>query len=341
MVMDSGPLVSVVIPMYNAQKHLRECLESILCQNYAHIEIIAVDDGSTDLSPRICDDISSEDSRVRAIPQHNQGVACARNTGLGASKGEYVTFVDSDDWLEADAIASLVSEAQVHDSDVVVGGYLRHIVGADEREVTSKELPGMGGGLLDTNVLSDPQCARRVCDLDIAGHLYQCWGKLFRRPCINGLRFQPGCSCGEDVVFVLDVLRRGVSISVLSKVLYNYREESGSLVRGFRMSKVNDFEFNHGRHIDFYKDLPITDDQRRAIDTRLANDVLWAISAVRQAPDAISLKDRLHFIDQISRSPWRDRYLHSLKAAHVDRLTKIAFLLNNGLLWRAYLKMGR
>ena len=344
-----NPLVSVIVPVFNTQDHLRQCLESIRQQTYTQLEIIVVDDGSTDQSPQICDTLAREDGRIHVIHQHNSGVACARNAGLDAACGEYVTFVDSDDWLEPEAVATLMHDAQCSGGDMVIGGYTRHMVGADSVETASEELPNLfgspqtGGTIrhLNTKDLHDPQCARRVCDLDIAGHLYQCWGKLFRLAWIEGLRFKPGCAYGEDTVFVLEALGRGGVVSVTYRALYDYREDGGGLVRGFRMDKADDFEFSHGKHVDFYKGLPITDDQRLAIDVRLANDVLWAISAVRQAPASVSAEDRLEFIERIMRSPWHGHYLHALKAAHVDRLTKLAFLLNNPVLWRWYVKAGR
>lgn len=346
---NDNPLVSVIVPAYNAQKHLRQCVESIIGQTYAHVEVILVDDGSTDQTSSICGAFAVSDARIRVIYQRNQGVACARNAGLDAANGEYVAFVDSDDWLELDAIECLLSEARSQDDDMVIGGYTRHVMGDNGTEMRDEVVPGpfessetgKSSRCLDTGNLHDAQCARQICDLDIAGHLYQCWGKLFRRSWIVGLRFEPGCAYGEDTVFVLETLKRGGTVGVLSKALYDYREDSGSLVRGFRMGKTDDFEFSHGRHVEFYKDLPITQGQRKAIDTRLANDVLRAISAVRRAPSGVGVDNRVAFIERIMHSPWRRHYLNALKSGHTDRLTKLLFLLNVKALWRWYAKADR
>jgi len=350
-----NPLVSVIVPAYNADRHLRQCVESILGQTYVNVETIIVDDGSTDDTPQLCDDFAGKSPLIHVIHQCNQGVACARNVGLDVANGEYVTFVDSDDWLEPDAVARLIDEALCcHGCDMVIGGYTRRMVAVDGRKTAKTMLPvllqsyelGLTSKvndldyLLDTKDLREPRVARLICNLDIAGYLYQCWGKLFRRSWVDGLRFKSGCSYGEDTVFVLEALARGGLVSVLSKSLYNYREEDDGLVRGFRMGKTNDFEFSHGEHIAFYQNLPVTNDQRKAIDARLANDVLWAIGAVRQAPASVSDQDRLEFIERIMRSPWYKHYLNALKVAHTDRLPKLLFLMRSKTLWRWYIKMG-
>ena len=346
---NDNPLVSVIVPAYNAQKYLRQCVESIISQTYTHVEAVVVDDGSTDQTSSICDALAVSDARIRVIHQRNQGVACARNAGLDAANGEYVTFADSDDWLELDAIECLLSEARSQGDDMVIGGYTRHVMRDGGTEMCDDVVPepfessgtGESSRCLDTGNLHDAQCARQICDLDIAGYLYQCWGKLFRRSWIEGLRFEPGCSYGEDTVFVLEALKRGGTVGVLSKALYNYREDDGGLVRGFRTGKADDFEFSHGRHVEFYKDLSITQDQRKAIDMRLANDVLWAISAVRQAPSGVGIDNRVAFIERIVHSLWRRHYLNALKSCHTDRLTKLLFLLNVKALWRWYAKADR
>lgn len=97
----NNPLVSIIVPVYNTEKYIRECLQSLIHQSYAHIEIIAVDDGSTDNSLKILNDISAKDKRLKIFSQPNQGISAARNFALTKTTGEYVMFVDADDWIDS------------------------------------------------------------------------------------------------------------------------------------------------------------------------------------------------------------------------------------------------
>ena len=101
------PTISIIVPVYNSEKYLGACIDSILSQYFRDFELILVDDGSRDSSPHICDDYTQKDSRVKVIHKENGGVSAARNDGLDIAKGEYVTFIDSDDWVERDYLSTL------------------------------------------------------------------------------------------------------------------------------------------------------------------------------------------------------------------------------------------
>ena len=116
-------LVSIIIPIYNAEESIRDCLESIVVQDYQRLEVIAIDDGSTDSTPTILDNYKRADSRIKVIRQANAGVSAARNRGIDASSGDYVTFVDCDDVLLPNHIANLVSS--IGDVDLAINSYLK------------------------------------------------------------------------------------------------------------------------------------------------------------------------------------------------------------------------
>jgi len=112
-------LVSIIIPVYNVESYINQCIDSVIQQTYKNVEIILVDDGSDDSCPRICDEYARKDPRIRVIHKPNGGASDARNAGLAIAKGEYIYFLDSDDYIEKDAIATLVVHAHHYDADVV------------------------------------------------------------------------------------------------------------------------------------------------------------------------------------------------------------------------------
>ncbi|GMO37902.1 MAG: hypothetical protein Ta2B_17610 [Termitinemataceae bacterium] len=119
------PVISVIIPVYNVEHYLRRCLDSVLAQTFTDFECILIDDGSPDKSPAICDEYAKKDSRFVVIHQANAGVSAARNAGLDIAQGEWITFVDSDDWIEPDMLRVLYQNAVKHQSDVSVCGVQR------------------------------------------------------------------------------------------------------------------------------------------------------------------------------------------------------------------------
>lgn len=115
------PKLSIIVPVFRVEKFLARCVDSILTQTYRNIEVILVDDGSPDNCPRICDDYSRVDTRVRVIHKLNGGLCSARNAGLDVANGDYITFVDSDDWIEPDAYLGLMSKCIEYQADIVGG----------------------------------------------------------------------------------------------------------------------------------------------------------------------------------------------------------------------------
>ena len=113
--MEKNPLISVIVPIYDVESYLPKCVESVLRQTYTNLEIILVDDGSPDNSGKICDDFAARDPRVRVIHKENGGLSSARNAGLDAAHGEYITFLDSDDWIAEDAYEHLLSVLRKYD----------------------------------------------------------------------------------------------------------------------------------------------------------------------------------------------------------------------------------
>lgn len=126
---NSYPKVSVIVPIFKVEQFLTKCIDSILNQSYANIEVILVDDGSPDRCPQICDDYQRKDSRVKVVHKQNGGQSSARNAGLDVASGEYVSFVDSDDWLESDAYSMIVGQCLENQLDIIGGGIDTFVLG--------------------------------------------------------------------------------------------------------------------------------------------------------------------------------------------------------------------
>ena len=206
-------LVSVIVPIYNAQKWLRRCLDSIVCQTFNGFELILVDDGSIDNSLEICNSYAQNDSRIKVISKSNGGVSSARNVGIESAYSKWITFIDADDWVERDYLDALVSVADANNSDFVCANSICHFNGGE----SSFE------GFKDTNLpLHDIQSEfakwlnhplLKVCH----GQLYN--AKLLK---IHNIRFNEKIRLSEDSLFVLDYLAIARIISLCSKRVYHY-----------------------------------------------------------------------------------------------------------------------
>lgn len=125
---NDNPLVSIIIPVYNSEKFLKKCLESVYLQTYKNIEVIIIDDGSTDQSGRMCDEVSEKYKYIKIIHNSNQGVSMARNCGLDNANGDFIMFLDSDDWLEYDILAKVVEKGIKTNADIIAFGLEQHDV---------------------------------------------------------------------------------------------------------------------------------------------------------------------------------------------------------------------
>ncbi|MCL2670808.1 MAG: glycosyltransferase [Clostridiales bacterium] len=223
--MSEQPTLSVIVPVYNPGRYLRACVESVFGQSFSDWELILVDDGSTDGSGEICREYTERDGRVvfRSIP--NSGVSVARNTGLELARGQWLHFLDSDDYLEPDAYAHLLQIAASQNADAVG---LEHWVKRGGTE-TLHELNAAQYGLVDGR--------------GAVQALYRCspfaWAKLFTRAIVGDTRFTPGLARGEDTEFARHVLMRAERVYLDSRPLYHYVQSEDSAVRGaFRASQL-------------------------------------------------------------------------------------------------------
>ena len=211
-------LVSIIVPVYNVAEYLAECLDSVISQSYNQIEVILIDDGSTDGSEAICDEYAQRDKRIKVIHNSNHGVGYSRNAGLQMAVGECIAFVDPDDYLEGNFLEKMVGRLVEHRVDIVAcnysyvkhGAIIAHTVNIDNKIVCKEEI-----------------CEHVFIDNAIGGFV---WNKLFRANIIKGIFFEETMNICEDTFYFMNVLSHQPKVYYMESPLYYYRIRENSAV---------------------------------------------------------------------------------------------------------------
>ena len=212
------PLVSVIVPVYNVYPYLRDCVQSVQAQSYQNWELLLVDDGSTDGSGELCDELAKNDARIRVLHKENGGLSDARNAGLKRAKGEYIVFLDSDDLLDATAVEKLEALCAQAKADVVIAQtepFAEKIRFYKETEHAKAE------------VVSAAEALRRMFLHQKIGH--EAWGKIYRRELWTAMEFPKGLLY-EDYATIYRVVAQCRIVGILSEPLYYYRVRNGSIM---------------------------------------------------------------------------------------------------------------
>ena len=213
-------LISVIIPVFNNEDYLKECIESIINQSYKHLEIILIDDGSTDNSKKICDEYAQRDSRIKTIHKANEGVSQTRNLGIDMATGEWITFIDADDYIEKDFIEKTMKSALEEKCDIVITGY-RRLRGEKEETICKKESYMLNGREFLLEALS-PQEGVGFSAM-----------KLIKKSIIKDVRFDSRLKVGEDALFNIMLSENIERAFYLNKDIYIYRVNQVSVVKRY------------------------------------------------------------------------------------------------------------
>ena len=208
------PGISIIVPIYNVERYLSRCVDSILLQSFTDFELILVDDGSPDRCGIICDEYAAKDTRIRVIHQENGKVSVARNAGLDAAQGEWIAFVDPDDWIHKDYLKILLSGAMA-DTDLVICGCLST---SNDEETDQDYSSSVFESAASEEVYSDYIGRTRI------------WGRIIRRSTIGGLRYIPGTDPLEDACFNELLFRGNMKFRVTDTKLYYYYSRPDSAV---------------------------------------------------------------------------------------------------------------
>ena len=210
--MNMSERISVIVPVYKVEPYLRRCVDSILAQTYTHLEIILVDDGSPDHCPAICDEYAEKDSRVRVIHKLNGGLSDARNVGLELVSGEWISFVDSDDWIEPTMYETLLHHAVEHDAQISIGGVSDELLNDDGIVIFKMT----AGKTVETAVREKSSAIQHFLT-----HPWSAWDKIYRRDVFNGICYPVG-EINEDEAIALYLLNRCDRVVYTNEVFYHY-----------------------------------------------------------------------------------------------------------------------
>ena len=221
-----GEKISVIVPIYNVEPYLKKCIDSIINQTYKNLEIILVDDGSPDNCGQICDDYAKKDTRIKVIHKKNGGLSDARNAGLEVCTGNFLSFVDSDDWIELNTYEVMMKNMNEYNADIVVSNinyvykdkveskYSEDKIRCFNKEEAMKEL--IKDGLVQAVV----------------------WNKLYKREFIDNLRFKVG-KLNEDEFFTYKICAKAERIVYIPEPLYQYRQRENSIMGAYSLKRLD------------------------------------------------------------------------------------------------------
>ena len=223
----NNELISIVVPIYNVEKYLKECVDSILTQTYQNLEIILVDDGSTDNSGKICNEYLNKDSRIKVFHKSNGGLSDARNYGIKQSNGKYIQFTDSDDFLDKDMIKILYNDVKENNSDVSICSFYSLKEGIIFTDATYEKKSFSRDEAIKVNLL----------DKEIRNYA---WNKLYRKSIFDSVQYPKG-KLFEDIPTLPRIFLQSSKISIIDIPLYYYRQRSDSILH--KKTKKSEFAY--------------------------------------------------------------------------------------------------
>lgn len=231
--------ISVIVPIYNVEKYLERCIESIINQTYKNLEIILIDDGSPDKCGTICDKYSKMDSRIVVIHKENGGLSDARNAGIKVATGDYISYIDSDDYIDTDMYEYMINELEFQNSDIVICGIYKEFEDGKSYIKTNRSIERLENkeALIRLNSFAS---------FDMA-----VWNKLYKKSVIEGIEFPIGKK-SEDYFVMYQYFNKSQMISILPDPKYHYLQRENSISRGKNIS--HDYIEGSLKQRDFFKE---------------------------------------------------------------------------------------
>ncbi len=231
--------VSIIIPAYNSEKYLKRCINSICNQTYKNIEIIIIDDGSTDDTFNICEEYAKRDDRIKFIHKKNEGVSVARNRGIKSANGKYIMFVDSDDWIENNAVEICIKYMEDYNAQI---GQFNYYFSHNDKEIKRESF------ITDIILAGEKEKNEIECDILFPyfnkkvkyGKIRGCWSKIFLTKFLidNNIKFQENLSIQEDTVLFLQAINKVNTIIFFNEYLYHYFQNGESVTKKYDDNKL-------------------------------------------------------------------------------------------------------
>ena len=236
-------LVSVIIPIYNVEKYLRQCIDSVLNQTYKNLEVILVDDGSTDSCPIICDEYAEQDSRVKVIHKKNGGLSDARNSGIRLLTGDYVLFIDSDDFYDDEhAIEKLIKRVCESKAQILNFSYKKYYEGSEKKTPYFDNIPAMPLNLTQKEGQLEYIVGQNL-------FIASAWNKMIDKCLLKDAEFEVGVY-SEDIDWCARILLKSKKIDFIPEELYCYRQREGSISHDIKYKSCFDLSNNIKKCID-------------------------------------------------------------------------------------------
>ena len=247
-------MVSIIVPIYNIEGYIRECIDSILSHTYPDFELILVDDGSPDNCGRICDEYAEKDVRIKVIHKENGGLTSARNAGLAVAKGDWIMHVDGDDWIEPDMIESLIEAANATEADLVFGDFMKYG-------------PSAGNHKLPTWNNDKKDSMSRY----IAYSMTTIWGSIAKRSLYteHSLKSPDGVSYCEDFHLIVRLCHFANKIVNVHRPFYHYRYRPTSIMSNMSRKTESDEQWVYQDTIRFFKEQGVYEDYRKVMSWRV------------------------------------------------------------------------
>jgi glycosyltransferase involved in cell wall biosynthesis len=300
--------VSVIIPVYNVVKYIDKCINSVINQTYANLEIIIIDDGSTDHSGLICDAYAKLDKRIIVVHKTNGGLSSARNVGINESTGEFLSFIDSDDYVEKDMIEKLVGSCLTNSADIAVCGRFRVVNGKIVDENSQRNPIIWGKDEAVERLLTRTNIDHSVCD------------KLFRKRLFDGLRFPVG-RYYEDMFVTVKLLYRTNSVVHIGETKYYYLNRDDSITHEEFSPRKIDYYYACLDISDFItKEMP----RLKEKSNHLINEsILQCLFSMQSIEDRMNHKDEYKMLVSVA----RNHFFSVIQQRNIKIIKKLAFIL--------------
>lgn len=305
----SEQLVSVIIPVYNVSRYLPQCFDSVISQTYRNLEIIVIDDGSTDDSGIICDQYAEKDDRIHVIHTDNRGLASARNLGLENVSGEYISFIDSDDWIEPQTIETFIGAALKTEADIVIARTCSEYVGGTVHRPMEKNDSHSYFGQDILSAFAEGKFGNAV------------WNKIYRVECFRDIRFPDGHNY-EDIAIVWKIMKNlaesGGMVTALSDKLIHYRVRKNSISHTYMLNNVAD---SWNAYLAKYEALPDYQD-KLLVECFSPIRRMWMSYCSYSKEDKAEAQKIIQEMHSFSK-----KYFHRVMKGNYSKLTKMTCML--------------